>query len=87
MLGDLNTKREREKVVVADLRLVERTMFAEKRTRRRGERLMSEHAGRGSWCNADSIAMETNGGKAQARRRGLRRKRSLLCTVGVWGGG
>lgn len=38
---------------------------------------MSEHAGRGSWCNADGIAMETNGGKAQTRRRGLERKEEI----------
>lgn len=38
---------------------------------------MSEHAGRGSWCIAEDIAMETNGGKAQAKRRGLNRKEEI----------
>lgn len=41
---------------------------------------MSEHAGRGSWCNADGIAMETNGGKAQTRRRGLNRKEEITAS-------
>lgn len=41
---------------------------------------MSEHAGRGSWCNADGIAMETNGGKAQTRRRGLNRKEEIAAS-------
>lgn len=33
--------------------------------------------GRGSWCNADSIAMETLGGKAQIRRRGLKKEEEI----------
>ena len=41
---------------------------------------MSEHAGRGSWCNAEGIAMETNGRKAQARRRGLNRKQEITAS-------
>lgn len=45
--------------------------------RQRGERLTSKHAGRDSWCNADGIAMETNGGKAQTRRRGLNKKEEI----------
>ena len=56
------------------------------REREKGERLMSEHAGRGSWCNADGIAMETNGGKAQTRRRGLERKEEITASRhGGWG--
>lgn len=55
---------------------MERTIRAKKDTER-GERLMNEHAGRGSWCNADGIAMETNEGKAQTRRRGLNRKEEI----------
>lgn len=53
----------------------------------KGERLMSEHAGRGSWCNAEGIAMETNGGKEQTRRRrrGLNRKEEI--TASYCGGG
>lgn len=48
----------------------------------KGERLMSEHAGRGSWCNAEGIAMETNGGKEQTRRRrrGLNRKEEITAS-------
>ena len=41
---------------------------------------MSEHAGRDSWCNADGIAMETNGGKAQMRRRGLTGKEEIAAS-------
>lgn len=52
----------------------------ERQSERAGERLMSEHGGRGSWCNADSIAMETNGGKAQTRRRGLKRKEEIAAS-------
>lgn len=37
-------------------------------------------AGRSSWCNADSIAMETHGGKAQIRRRGLKRKEEIAAS-------
>lgn len=49
---------------------------------------MSEHAGRGSWCNADSIAMETHGGKVQPRRRGLKRKEEIAAShIGDGGGG
>lgn len=58
---------------------MERTIQVKKDTER-GERLMSEHAGRGSWCNADGIAMETNGGKAQTRRRGLNRKEEITAS-------
>lgn len=50
----------------------------------RGERLMSERAGLGSWCNADGIAMETKGGKAQTRRRGLNRKEEITASHHRW---
>lgn len=40
--------------------------------------------GRGSWCNADSIAMETLGGKAQIRRRGLKKEEEGRASW--WGG-
>lgn len=43
--------------------------------------------GRSSWCNADSIAMETHGGKAQIRRRGLKRKEEIAASHMGWGGG
>lgn len=43
--------------------------------------------GRGSWCNADSIAMETHGGKAQIRRRGLKRKEEIAASHMGGGGG
>lgn len=53
----------------------------------KGERLVSEHAGRGSWCNAEGIAMETNGGKEQMRRRrrGLNRKEEISASYCVGG--
>lgn len=43
--------------------------------------------GRSSWCNADSIAMETHGGKAQIRRRGLKRKEEIAASHMRRGGG
>lgn len=54
--------------------------------------LISEHAGRGSWCNADTIAMETHGGKAQTKRRGLKRKEEIAAShigggAASWRGG
>lgn len=64
-----------------------RGQYEHRKTQSKGERLMSEHAGRGSWCNAEGIAMETNGGKEQTRRRrrGLNRKEEI--TASYCGGG
>lgn len=44
-----------------------------------GKGVMSEHSSRGSWCNAEGIAMETDGGRVQTRRRrrGLNRKEEI----------
>lgn len=73
--------KDRERKSSGDLlRLTGKTMPA-----KRGERLIREHTGQGSWCNADSITMETNGGKAQTRRRGLKRKEeSAASNHGGW---
>lgn len=58
---------------------------------------MSEHGGRGSWCNAGSIAMETDGGKSagevEEEEEGIKeegRDRCFVLREGggvIWGGG
>lgn len=52
---------------------------------------MSEHAGWGSWCNAGSIAMETDGGKStgevEEEEEGIKEEGRDRCFVPREGGG